>query len=862
MRRFLLLLFAFAAMISQVQGQISTGGVPYGNSFTMLKKAVVLPQVNLKKLDTGSLLSEDALHPVPERYGIYADTVIDLKARAYKEVVAGKGTLWRLRIGSVNAKSIQVIFSRYIVPEGATLFLYNDNLTRQAGAFTKANMRDDSSFVVANFKGNHVILEYFEPEHAEYSGQLVIGSIAQAYKDETLTSESSQFVNINCPVGKDVQTAKHAVCKMIFRSGTSEYTCSGALINNARQDGTPYFLTANHCISKSAEATSLITYFNYEVVGCEGDTLTPLTLSGAKLLSTGQPSDYTLLQLNNTPGSSYQPYYAGWDAHDSAVSKVTGIHHPAGSTKKISIDYDEIQANTTELGWDDNTVSPVSSHWQLGYDVGKTYGGSSGSPLFNSSNQIIGQLHGGDDVNDFYGRFCTSYAYTPINLKSLRYYLDPDTTNIKSLGGYSPVGNTPDAFYLSEAQLVCMNTPVSFTDYSAFGPYERRWKVSPSSYAFADGTTESSSVPKIEFFHDASYKVTLDLFVSGILKDSAVSYIKSGNSIDVTIESNTENDLCDCDFNTLNLTALGASEYTWSILPEDEDKVSLDTHTGSKINATRLPGFTADSTFTLTFTVIGNIATCVDTTKNTFKIHKPGNDDVATATKVGYGKTASFTNVCATVEENEPVPPCTACVSQNSWCDEYGNGKNILEHSVWFKFVPTVTGKVAISSAGFDNEIALYKADSYADILNGTSTMLAANDDRSTSNSRPMISSIMVTAGQPYWIQVDGSGGGLQDIFTLNISKINTTGVDDETAGGIVMYPQPAHDYLIIKGEELTHSAVELSVYNISGSCVHSEKNVSGNDGIILNTEKWNPGMYIIRMNTADKNYVLRVIKD
>jgi hypothetical protein len=862
MYRIFICLLALTTMAFSAKGQISSGGVPFGNSFSMLKSVVALPQISLKKLDTGSLLAEDELHPVPSRYGIYVDTLIDVKTQGHKEVVSGKGSLWRIRISSQNAKSIQVIFDKFVVPSGATLFLYNDNMTRHAGAFTKSNMRADSSFVVANFKGNHAIIEYFEPENAEYSGKVIIGSIAQAYKDETLTSESSSYVNINCPIGKDVQTAKHAVCKMIFRSGTSEYTCSGALINNARQNGTPYFLTANHCISKSTEASSLVTYYNYEVVGCDGDTLAPLSLSGAKLLSTGQPSDYTLLLLDETPTSSYQPYYAGWDAHDSAVAMVTGIHFPAGNTKKLSIDYDKIKVNTEELGWDDNTVSPISTHWELGYDVGETYGGSSGSPLFNSNKQIIGQLHGGDDVTDYYGRFCYSYAYTPLSYKSLKYYLDPDTTNIKSLGGYSPAGNIPDAFYLPEAKLLCMNTPMKFTDYSAFGPYDRKWEITPSSYAFANGTTESSAIPEIEFFNNTTYTVSLNLYVSGILQDSSVSKVKAGNSIEVSTDSKSETEICDCDFTSLNITASGASEYSWSIPAEDEGKISLDTHTGNTVNASRLSGFEADSTYTLTFTVVGNIATCSDTTKATFNIIKPGNDNIAHAIQVGYGKTTTFSNVCATVEDGEPAPPCSACVSQMSWCDEYGTGQNIVEHSIWFKFVPTMTSKVAISSSGFDNEIALYKADSYSDLLNRNYTLLAANDDRSSSNSRPMISSLSVTEGQPYWLQVDGSGGGLQDNFTINIARISSTGIDEETSTGIVMYPQPAYDHLIIKGEELSHSSVELNVYNMSGMCVLREK-VDTNDGeISLNIAKWKSGVYVVRMNTPEKNYVMRMVKN
>ena len=40
------------------------------------------------------------------------------------------------------------------------------------------------------------------------------------------------------------------------------YTCTGTLMNDRSSDGIPYFLTAAHCISTQAEASSLATYWN------------------------------------------------------------------------------------------------------------------------------------------------------------------------------------------------------------------------------------------------------------------------------------------------------------------------------------------------------------------------------------------------------------------------------------------------------------------------------------------------------------------------------------------------------------------------------------------------------------------------
>ena len=47
-------------------------------------------------------------------------------------------------------------------------------------------------------------------------------------------------------------------------------------------------------------------------------------------------SDYVLVELNSSIPTSYNAFYAGWNAGNSSASSGVSIHHPAGSAKKIS----------------------------------------------------------------------------------------------------------------------------------------------------------------------------------------------------------------------------------------------------------------------------------------------------------------------------------------------------------------------------------------------------------------------------------------------------------------------------------------------------------------------------------------------
>ena len=483
---FLLVLASSGLLVAQ----ISEGGLPVSFSIPNLKGTNTLPRYALKSFDQSALAQEDAVRPVPFRYAVFEDVSIDLRtAGVATRISQTAGTIWRLGLVCDGAYSLQLIFKSFVIPPGARLFLYNPEMSQVLGGFTNQNTNADSGFVVSDIVGNSVVVEYFEPDQAPYEGRIIIGSVGKGYKDIFDLTSGTSYVNINCGEGKESMTDKHAVCKMTFRSGSYSYLCTGALINNVLSDGKPYFLTASHCISDSAEARTLVTYFNYENDGCSGTALTPKTLSGSSLVSTGTSSDYTLLLLSTKPPSSFQPYYAGWNAINEISDTVTGIHHPEGLTKKISIDNDSIESNTYIIPWEGSPESPVASHWEVNFDVGITAGGSSGSPLFNRNHQIIGQLHGGDDVYDLYGKFSYSFTHPSGKYATLKSILDPGNTGTKKLAGYAPAGNPPEAFFSLPFPKVCLEAPVTLNDHSAFGPYERIWKIFPLTYRFTNGSS-------------------------------------------------------------------------------------------------------------------------------------------------------------------------------------------------------------------------------------------------------------------------------------------------------------------------------------------------------------------------------------
>ena len=135
--------------------------------------------------------------------------------------------------------------------------------------------------------------------------------------------------------------------------------------------------------------------------------------------------------------------------------------------------------------------------------------------------------------------------------------------------------------------------------------------------------------------------------------------------------------------------------------------------------------------------------------------------------------------------------------------------------------------------------MALYDANSYTDILNNNYTILAANDDRSTTDFNPLLKEVAVTPGKTYWIQVDGSGGGLE--------------------GNV--YPQPATDVVYVKGDALHSAPVHISIYSLVGTIIDDET-ATPSDGILtINTKSWDKGVYILKIGSGADGFITRIVK-
>ncbi|MDX1570114.1 MAG: serine protease [Xanthomonadales bacterium] len=343
---------------------------------------------------------------------------------SFRNGVVGTGPdgelVWTVEVTSPGATALRIGFEDFKLPPGAQMFVYNE-LGDAYGPYREWGPNDTGVFATNATVGDtaYLQLHYYgaQSRKALDNVQFTIEDIghlgprfekiARTLRPEAFTEKAfcewneSCIENVNCTSSSVVNDARSAVAEMVYRSGGGYYICTGGLLADTDTSSVvPYFLTANHCVSKSGEANSLETYFDFEVScgvsgkDCPryGETV-PMQTLGATIVATDRTSDFTLLQLAATPGGTRA--YLGWNNAEIAFTDGAGLHrisHPGGSPQAYSAHNVDTSKGTCRT-W-------PRGNWIYSTDtVGATEGGSSGSPVLNSNGEVVGQLSGGCGTN-------------------------------------------------------------------------------------------------------------------------------------------------------------------------------------------------------------------------------------------------------------------------------------------------------------------------------------------------------------------------------------------------------------------------------------------------------------------------------
>lgn len=406
----------------------------------------VLPQVDIEKLlAQDRRRSKDSRQPLPLRFAVAVDVDFNLNNSGTWQTL-GDGRLWRLRIQSPGAKSHNLGITRFDMPEGAKLWVYDPRYQHVEGPYTARNRSRAGSLWTPIIEGDEIVVEVFVPNGAPQP-VVRIGKVNQGYRGLEKADEKGGIggtsgaceIDVVCPEGSPWSDQIRAV-GVYTVNGTS--ICTGTLLNNTAVNFTPYFLSANHCGVNSGNDGTVVVYWNFQSATCgtHGPGSLAQNQTGAIFRASYAPSDVLLLELSAKPDASFNVYHAGWDASGATPPSTVAIHHPVGDVKAISFS----NSSPQPMAYYGVTPDPAGDHWRVDWDLGVTEPGSSGSCIFDTSNgRCIGQLHGGPsfcgaaaaNLHDFYGRFSVSWEGGGTSATRLKDWLDPGNTGIISMYG-------------------------------------------------------------------------------------------------------------------------------------------------------------------------------------------------------------------------------------------------------------------------------------------------------------------------------------------------------------------------------------------------------------------------------------------
>ncbi len=452
--RYLIILALFSVSGLHCSAQLSFGGTPA--SFGHLKKAdLIIPLIEMEPVDNNELLINEKSDPKNLKTFCFAKSFnVDISPD-FTGVweVRGEMKIWRLALRSKSAWSINLIFDKMIIPQGASLFIYTPDHSKILGAFTSNSEQSSGYFSTYPIAGDEMVVEYNEPVSATVAGELHIITVNHDYKNifgSRPRGESGLCnMDVYCPEAANYLKEKQAVVCLIV---AGRELCTGTLVNNTNQDKTPYILTAGHCIESATDAQMTVFCFNYESPACGNgasslDGYVDQSLSGAFLKARSDSLDFALLELETTPPAEYRPYFAGWNRSSAIPTSTVSIHHPNGDVKKIARDYDPPKIGSYNNDFKSN------SFWIIGkWDIGTTEAGSSGGALFNQNKLLIGSLTGGtstctDQTNDLFAMLNKQWDTNKATGYQLKYWLDPNSTGATELAGLNPYSSDSCKLY-------------------------------------------------------------------------------------------------------------------------------------------------------------------------------------------------------------------------------------------------------------------------------------------------------------------------------------------------------------------------------------------------------------------------------
>jgi hypothetical protein len=344
------------------------------------------------------------------------------------------------------ASYIAVHFAGFNLPDGDSVVISSPDANVTLSHTYTGLGRDQSGTFIASFiPGNSVTVTYKSVGKASAGQGYRITGYSRGYPTERLESicgDGDQSLPAKCYApGTNLSeglpqayTKAQAVARLLI-NGT--YLCTGWL---AGSEG--HLFTNHHCFSEESWALATDFEFGAESSSCSDQCETQLGCAGTVVATTStfiadsEDIDYSVVRLPDCVDLSAYGYLQLRESGPVVNESIYVPQHPDGYAKRIASTVDGgADATILSVGEDADCGTD-----QVGHDV-DTQGGSSGSPLISSSDNLVVAIH-----------HCGGCTNTAIDVRTVLTDLAAKNITIANLVASDDVGQSAPPLY---AQTPC-----------------------------------------------------------------------------------------------------------------------------------------------------------------------------------------------------------------------------------------------------------------------------------------------------------------------------------------------------------------------------------------------------------------------
>ncbi|KAG2815054.1 hypothetical protein PC111_g13723 [Phytophthora cactorum] len=502
------------------------------------------------------------------------------------------------------ASYIAVHFAGFNLPEGDSVVISSpdDNVT-VSHTYTGRGRDQTGTFIASFVSGNSVTVTYTSVGIVGAGQGYRITGFSRGYptmQHESVCGDGDQSLPAKCYAPgtnlsdglPEAYTKAQAVARLLI-NGT--YLCTGWL---GGSEG--HLFTNHHCFEQEDWALTTDIEFAAESSSCSEQCETQLGCPGklvattSTLIADSEDIDYSVVQLPDCVDLSPYGYLQMRESGPVVNESIYVPQHPDGYAKRIVSTTDNGDSTTVlSVGQDGNCGTE-----QVGHDA-DTQGGSSGSPLIASSDNLVVGIH-----------HCGGCANTAIDVRTVLTDLASKNITIKNLVASENVGQSSPPAY---AQTPCAaqkpkNSTPSGQNHTmpCHGSSNTNLTSTSTVTVTSNVTTSNSSITTPSSSPTSSPLATAAASTAASQSNSSPSTATTTTS---TVTSNTA-------ALTSASVVTSTKPTSWSLSDTATTPVDTVTSTSSS-NTTTITGTNATSTSTTVKTASRRLADCDSTPAST-----------------------------------------------------------------------------------------------------------------------------------------------------------------------------------------------------------------------------------------------------